>query len=185
MLGAQASSRGKFQPQMWKRSRVKYTVEWIFWKGKRKEKTKILLVYWRVGRVDTQENPPGRAESFHDLKLWVGHPRKAWISCLCLVLWAKIFSNGNKMKTKTFNPQLYFPEVWLRTYKKAGAKCLWFQAFLTWGINAGQCSWWLYLRRHHPICHKVIWWAAVQSAASILQTSKMITVEAATDEWWQ
>lgn len=44
-------------------------MEWIFWKGKRKEKTKILLVYWRVGRVDTQENPPGRAESFHDLKL--------------------------------------------------------------------------------------------------------------------
>lgn len=54
------------------------------------------------------------------------YPRKAWLSCLCLVVWAKIFSDRNKMETQTLTSQLYFPKLWLRISKGAGAKLLWF-----------------------------------------------------------
>lgn len=38
--------------------------------GKREEKTKILLAYWRAGREDTKESTKGSAESLHDFKFW-------------------------------------------------------------------------------------------------------------------
>ena len=120
------SSRGKFQPQMWKWSRVKYTVKWVFWKGKREEKTKTLQASCRAGREDTKERTQGKAESLHDFQLWSWASRKAWISCLCPVLWAKIFSDRNKTETHTLIPELSFLEVRPRTFKGAGSKLLWF-----------------------------------------------------------